>query len=358
MVMEEGLMSEDNRWNARNSMPAALFNMLDLDKDGFLSRTDLNRAAEQYGWSWREAPVFSVFDLLSIASPIPRRRFIAYMDRIRNDPLGPYGKVLRHSPHFAGPVPRISGRVAGHEPVDSREPKNAQQKPTPDDPKRAPVAGLLERHAGMDAASRFQSLLQTLETINFATDDAALLIIDPQRSFTEGAWMRSIGDGAETDVAPIRLAFDNCAALLTRHYGRVETMFTRCPFPVRSYGWDHRLAGIMDGDQLYFIKPGNSVLFPPDNGFRQWVSRCMDSGKKTLVMGGCTLSSCVRVSAIETRQAYGHRGLQVVVDLNLSGARTGNYMASPAFDGRSAVASAVRQMLAAGVGVVRQVDWH
>jgi len=37
--------------------------------------------------------------------------------------------------------------------------------------------------------------------------------------------------------------------------------------------WDDRLSAIIDRQQLYFIKPGNSVLFPPINGFREWTSR-------------------------------------------------------------------------------------
>jgi hypothetical protein len=48
--------------------------------------------------------------------------------------------------------------------------------------------------------------------------EAAILIIDPQKSFTQGAWMRSIGAGADIDVSPIRMAFENCTEVLRRHY--------------------------------------------------------------------------------------------------------------------------------------------
>jgi hypothetical protein len=169
--------------------------------------------------------------------------------------------------------------------------------------------------------------------------------------------MHSIGYGGEMDVIPIRSALDNCSAFLTRYYGQMEIMFTRCPFPADSYGWAGRISDILDRDQLYFIKPGNSVLFPHTNGFRQWVSRCMDHGKKTLIMGGCTLNSCVRVSSIETSKKFRNRNLQVVVDLSISGARIKNYISSRVFNGLSAVESAVVQMLDEGIKVVRQIEW-
>jgi len=98
------------------------------------------------------------------------------------------------------------------------------------------------------------------------------------------------------------------------------------------------------------------VLFPPTNGFREWISLCLDNGATSLVLGGCTLNSCVRVSAIETLEKF--QDLNVIVDLNLCGARMNNYKASSEFNGHSAVASAVTQMLAAGVKVVRKINWR
>ena len=63
------------------------FKMLDLDEDGFLSRSDLNNSAKRFGWSWHEAPLLAVFDLLSISKPIPKSEFIALIHQIHNDPL-------------------------------------------------------------------------------------------------------------------------------------------------------------------------------------------------------------------------------------------------------------------------------
>ena len=69
------------------------------------------------------------------------------------------------------------------------------------------------------------------------------------------------------------------------------------------------------------------------NGFESWVIDLLGRGKTTLVMGGCTLNSCLRVSAVETQRLFEGRGLQVAVDLSLCGARTRNYVPSEVFEG-------------------------
>jgi nicotinamidase-related amidase len=189
------------------------------------------------------------------------------------------------------------------------------------------------------------------------SDETALLIIDPQRSFTSGAWMASMGPIGEREVLPIRLAFDNCAGLLKAVYQYVEVMFTRCPFPPESYGWDKRLERIVDTTQLYFIKPSNDVLMPRSNGYQEWVESLIRCGKKTLVMGGCTLNSCLRVSALETLRLFRNEGIDVLVDLSLSGARASNYMNSSLFGGMSSVEFAIREMSDAGVKVAERVEW-
>ncbi|MBN1840818.1 MAG: hypothetical protein JW883_00850, partial [Deltaproteobacteria bacterium] len=74
-------------------------------------------------------------------------------------------------------------------------------------------------------------------------------------------------------------------------------------------------------------------------------------------MGGCTLNSCLRISSIETQDHFRDQKLQVVVDLSLSGARTSNFISTPMYGGLSAVESAVREMIAAGVLVVRRAEW-
>jgi nicotinamidase-related amidase len=221
------------------------------------------------------------------------------------------------------------------------------------------AVGLLREMEGEQVAGDYGAVLDSPEVIcpSVRPEEAALLIVDPQRSFTSGAWMRSIGPTGDDEVKPIRLAFRNCARVLEAVYRRVEVMFTRCPFPPESYDWDEELEEIIDGDQLYFVKPGNSALWPPSNGYGRWVESLIRRGKTILVVGGCTLNSCIRVSAIETRQRFRSAGFDVIVDLGLCGARTVNYEKSSLFGGLSSVELAVKQMSASGVKVAGHVVW-
>ena len=336
----------------------ALFDILDLNQDGRLSRSELHRAAQRLGWHWPEAPVFAVLDLLTILKPISKDTFLAYMNQIEADPLGPYGEVLLNAPLFSALTSSEDDSIwkpiweKAHRPLKNR-PEAASGDRFLDD-----GVSLLKQAADRDSANNYLRLLNSLDSDRISMEHTALLIIDPQRSFTRGAWMQSIGSRAQAEVKPIQLAFNNCARFLNENRGRLETMFSRCPFPPDSYPWDDRLAGVIGSTQLYFIKPGNSILFPATNGFRQWVRRCLDAGKNTLMMGGCTLNSCVRVSSIETHRRFKDQGLQVVVDLSLSGARVSNYLGSPAYGGLSSVESAVLEMTAAGVRVVRRSEWN
>ena len=335
-----------------------LFETLDLGKDGLLSRAELHRAAKRLGWHWQTAPLFAVLDLLTTTGPVSRNTFVDFMQQMDEDPLGPYGKVLLKVPYAS--IPSIPGSDSFPENKYNEKDiilKNPYRMPSEGN-RYTDVISLLDSFAGSNVAKNYQRFLNALETLHVSTDDAALLIIDPQRSFTRGAWMQSIGTEAEVDIKPIELAFEKCAELLKKYYGRIDAMFTRCPFPPDSYGWDDQLAEIIDRSQLYFIKPGNSVLFPNTNGFRQWVDRCINSGKDILVFGGCTLNSCLRVSSIETFEHFKKKSLQVVIDLSLSGARMRNFIKSPEYNGLSAVESAVRQMTAAGVKVVQHVSWE
>ena len=44
-----------------------------------------------------------------------------------------------------------------------------------------------------------------------------------------------------------------------------------------------------------------------------------------LVIGGCTITSCIRVSSTSIAYKFSSYGLDVVVDLSLCGARSDNY---------------------------------
>jgi hypothetical protein len=338
-----------------------LFDELDLDGDGNLWREELNQAACRLGWHWHEAPLYALLDFLTIRTPLARDAFISCMDQVSKDPDGVYGQVLKQAlfdseqSHSNGLLdmnktnPGV-GCGSGY-PASSGTACNATEFES--------IVGLLKDIGNDQVAAEYAVALDRLNVspVRVRSDEAALLIIDPQRSFTSGAWMWSMGPVGNFEVMPIRLAFENCACLLKSVYQRSEVMFTRCPFPPESYGWDERLDGIIDPGQLYFIKPGNNVLVPRTNGYREWVESLIQGGKKTLVMGGCTLNSCVRVSAIESLKCFRNKDLEVFVDLSLCGARTDNYAKSPLFEGMSSVESAIQEMSAAGVVIAERVEW-
>jgi len=339
--------------------PSELFDILDINKNGVLSRLELHEAAHRMGWHWREAPVFAVLDLFTVAKPMSRDNFVACMNQIIEDPRGPYGKVLLNLHPFLSSM--ASNRTAISKEITSYSHKvnNKQPPATSNDKSCSDMAALLKHIDNIDVVNTYQKIIENLniKPLEISSDDAALLIIDPQRSFTRGVWMKSIGSKAELEVKPIRFAFEKCAQFLNENFSLVETMFTRCPFPPGSYDWDDVFTGIIDTRQFYFIKPGNSVLFPEENGFREWVEGLMDDGKKILVMAGCTLNSCIRRSSIDTYKYFKEGMLQIVVDLSLSGARAGSYMQSSLYGGLSAVESAVREMTGSGVKVAECVQW-
>jgi len=330
----------------------SLFEILDVTNDGAISRSDLHQAAKRMDWHWAKAPFFAMLDLLTINNPIPKKQFNACMQQIKGDPMGPYGKVLKNSPHFSLPQSTWQNRYSRKSRKESRcAPEKGQRK------MGVELVWTSGKTPGAAISVGYQKLLQAHDPCRIFNNKAALLVIDPQKSFTHGVWMNSMGVEAEAEVEPIVAAFKNCSRLLKMIYGRWEIMFTRCPFPPDSYVWDGRLAEIIDENQLYFIKPGNSVLDPPLNGFREWVERCIKQGKSTLVIGGCTLNSCVRVSAIDIQKLFKNSRLRIIVDLSICGARTQNYLPSPIYNGLSAVESAIEQMLDVGVQVVSRVKW-
>jgi len=333
-----------------------LFNILDFDRDEKLSRKDLHWAAKNLGWYWSEAPFFAVFDLLTLFGSISRKTFCYYMNQIETDPLGPYGDVLLNAKYGESGNKARSAKVTPKEREESKMLSKTSLKILNDDPVKDSIR-ILSETGGIKTAKSYERLLNALDFKKIHYEDAAWLIIDPQRSFTKGAWMKSIGYRGKKDIRMIELCFERCAKMLSMYRGDIEIMFSRCPFPPDSYDWDEHFHGVIEKAQPYFIKPGNNIMFPPTNGFKPWVERFIKNGKTMLVMGGCTLNSCVRVSAVKTQKFFKKKNLQVIVDMSLSGARVGNYRQSAMFGGMSSVESAIVEMAENGVEVVRGVGY-
>jgi nicotinamidase-related amidase len=321
------------------------FDTLDLDADSELSRKELHQVARNLRWHWREAPLYAVLDRLTVDKPLTREQFVSALRQIARDPYGPFGEVLEN--------------IDNKYPASVVHSKNASKTGRLTD-SRKEIVTLLRNTLSHNQLEPFEQFLNELTCgcPPISTAESALLIIDPQRSFTKGAWKNSFGPGAEAEVRPIEGVFKNCAHLLKALNNRVETMFTRCPFPPDSYDWAEQIHDLIEISQVYFVKPGNSVMWPPTNGYPKWIDRLLRQGKTKLVMGGCTLNSCVRVSAIETYQFFSRHGLEVVVDLSISGARAGNYIRSAEYMGFSSVESAIKEMIESGVKVVRMAAWN
>jgi hypothetical protein len=324
------------------------FKSLDRDKDGEISMQDIHESAIKMCWGWYEAPLFASLDLMSLWKPISREEFFDFLNLCSKDSMGVYGKALLKLPYYK------SGFFSG----DYVKKTISTHKKKKDSPKK--IHSSEESDLSIEDQKRYREFLKN-KTLPYrdvfspenSFNDTSVLFIDPQRSFTRGAWMESIGRQGEIEVSPIRQAFENCANFLHMYYHKLEVMFTRCPFPPDSYSWDDVIANEISKNHPYFIKPGNSVLIPPSNGFREWVTSLLERGKKKLIIGGCTLTSCVRVSSVETYKAFSESGLQVIVDLNLSGARLSNYSISPLFDGLSPVEAAVREMCDVGIILIQ-----
>lgn len=200
-----------------------------------------------------------------------------------------------------------------------------------------------------------------------AKSDVAILLIDFQRAFLDGQWAR--GYGLE-EVQPIVTAAANTAEAFDRGWlDSVPAIYTRCYLDPP----DAEPPDILDAalQPLPWVwKPSANVM--EAEGFSDWIEAQMAGGVRTLVVGGCTTTSCVRVSSQAVQQVYAAGGLQVVVDLSLCGARAQNgdprlalldetlveLYGEEEVAGRSAVELAVLQMSRAGVQVVPRHEWE
>jgi len=145
------------------------------------------------------------------------------------------------------------------------------------------------------------------------------------------------------EVLPLHSAFDRVAALLPKLSTDVRLLVTQCLFPtVQDFALYPPISDALDargaGTVKRVIKPGNSILHAA--GSTQWFDELagpatanVDSepGVPTVVLGGCTLTSCIRVSALDLYRHYFDKNtsqprLKICVDLNLCAARASNYI--------------------------------
>ena len=228
-----------------------------------------------------------------------------------------------------------------------------------------------------------------------------LLLIDLQRSFTKGSWASHFGID---QVEPILNAFKKTKALLEgdqiigkanqemdkdpsiRSVDLVENptsvtdlripkdniLCTKCYLndPSDSEFDDSVKIAIEEHHIPYVHKPTMNICLNPD--FHEWMLHKInpiESAEKgheplrKLYIGGCTTTSCVRISSCEIKKSF--PDVEVVVILDLCGARLDNYVKNAETDktlvklygketcmGKSAVDLAVFQMKSSGVMII------
>jgi len=195
----------------------------------------------------------------------------------------------------------------------------------------------------------------------------ALILIDCQKAFLSGGWARYFG---LDQVSPIKSAFANTLDLL-----RSKEKLSGCDILCTKCYTEGDEADFVD-ELLPFLRDTPCVWKPNTNitqnpRFHDWFKDRLGAGVRTVVIGGCTTTSCVRVSSQAIRKLYPQGDLRVVVDLSLCGARRDNLLPNADQDpnlvriygrdrckGLSPVDLAKTQMKASGVDVVDSFDWE
>ncbi|XP_046570493.1 uncharacterized protein LOC124278767 [Haliotis rubra] len=203
-----------------------------------------------------------------------------------------------------------------------------------------------------------------------------VILIDLQKAFTLGQWMQAVGPG---DVTRISQVFSRSAHIVKHLPDDVPLLLTRCLFRrEHDFEFDSEVAnGLQNKTYTEIIKPNTRILdFDPD-GVKAWIQRIREENIITVLIGGCTTTSCVRQSSIQLQQNFSTKGdPRFVVDLSMCGARDSNYLKRcvtcmekylSGYDerckvceesgGTSPVDKAVEDMTQAGVTVVEQFDW-
>ena len=228
-------------------------------------------------------------------------------------------------------------------------------------------------------------IMETRANPNNPFSRTALLLIDFQKAFTTGSWAQRFG--GESQLQDIARACKEVAKLLDGTEGAARMIPSNIPIlSTRCYLDGEHDAPFVEGLEVLLEhpclhKPGTDVT--QNSAFEPWLLERVEEGLEVLVVGGCTTTSCVRVSSqavvrlLETSSpARGSSPARepvprVVVDLTLCGARAENFEKNAAEDpvlvrtygrdvcvGRSARDLAILQMRQAGVEVLEEgYEW-
>ncbi|GAB1602748.1 uncharacterized protein LOC115232409 [Argonauta hians] len=215
-------------------------------------------------------------------------------------------------------------------------------------------------------------------TLQMSLRNVALILIDLQKSFVSGSWMKCFG---EEDISNIKSSFDTCLSLLRYLPPDLPVLFTRVPFG-REYDfqfYDEIDAIVAERKYKCIIKSDTNIM--EADGINNWMDMIMRNKISSVVIGGCVTTSCIRNSSCHLVKHYKNmnNAPNFIVDLNLCAARNQNYIPrcslcmnkylngiSDYFCGqcdtlgedlKSPVDRAVSDMKNAGVIVVDKFDW-
>jgi hypothetical protein len=164
-----------------------------------------------------------------------------------------------------------------------------------------------------------------MSSVNNIQKRFALILIDPQNGFiNDGSWSRMFPIGQST---PILEAF-NRIVLFLRSIPNPSSI----PVLISETGFSHRdrqiyepIANELSQRKFHSItrayKPHTNLSICP--GVHQWLHEQLEA-KLDVVIGGCTITSCVRDSSIQMKKMFSQ--LNFYVDQNLCAARKDNYV--------------------------------
>ncbi|UJR30005.1 hypothetical protein I4U23_017551 [Adineta vaga] len=164
-----------------------------------------------------------------------------------------------------------------------------------------------------------------MSSLNNITKRFALILIDPQNGFiNDGCWARMFPPGQST---PILEAFHHIVSFL-----RSIPNPSSIPILISETGFSHHDRQIFEPienelSQCNFLsitrtyKPHTNLSVC--SGVRQWLQEQVHENID-VVIGGCTITSCVRDSSIQIKKLFPQ--LKLFVDQSLCAARKDNYI--------------------------------
>ncbi|XP_069101270.1 uncharacterized protein [Argopecten irradians] len=148
----------------------------------------------------------------------------------------------------------------------------------------------------------------------------AVILIDLQHSFVLGSWCRGVA------VENIQKSFEECEKLVKSFLPNIPVLLTQCPFlNPQDRAFYSSVKGLFEERNYPVVyKYGTNIM--EAEGAESWVRSMIERQVDTIVIGGCTTTSCVRVSSVALRRHFKHAPVQFIVDLTMCGARDDNYV--------------------------------